>query len=266
MQRLLDRGALVTGAAHGIGLAIAKHLAAEGAVVTVVDINGELGQKRAMDIVESGGRATFVQADISDWAAIDSAVSQAVLFAGNLSVLVNCAQYFPFPRALELVHREDWEMAEATGPKATFRFMQLAYPHLRASGHGSVINFTSGAALEGIRFTAPYASAKGAILALSRVAANEWSREGIRVNALSPFALTAEYPPDYDQLTVYDLITPLSPMRRGGNSDVDIAPVVTFLASDDSSFITGTVIHADGGLTELSPVDYSESPGVFGRT
>jgi NAD(P)-dependent dehydrogenase (short-subunit alcohol dehydrogenase family) len=264
MQRLLDRGAVVTGGGHGIGLAVATRLANEGAFVTIVDINADSGNQGALDIVDSGGKAIFVQADIANWDAIEWAISQAVSFAGELSILVNCAQYLPIPKAIEVVTRRDWEMCEATGPKATFRFMQLAFPHLSATGHGSVINFTSGAALGGIRFSAPYAAAKGGILALSRVAANEWSRQGVRVNVLSPFSLTApSHPLEPDQPSVYDILIAQSPMHRGGDSDLDIAPVVAFLASDDASFITGTVIHADGGMSELSPVDYSESPGVF---
>jgi NAD(P)-dependent dehydrogenase (short-subunit alcohol dehydrogenase family) len=264
MQRLGDRGALVTGGANGIGTSVARRLAAEGAVVTVVDIDVDGGNRCVSRIVDAGGRATFVQADVADWAAIDTAVSRAVEFASDLSVLVNCAQYFPAPKAFEVVAQRDWELSEATGPKATFRFMQLAYPHLRTSGHGSVINFTSGAAVEGIRFTAPYASAKAGILALSRVAANEWSRQGVRVNVLSPFAVTSVQPQaDNSQPSILDLIVAQSPMGRGGDPELDVAPVVAFLASDDAAFITGTVVSSDGGLTELSPIDYSDSPGVF---
>jgi NAD(P)-dependent dehydrogenase (short-subunit alcohol dehydrogenase family) len=264
MDRLVDRGVLVTGGASGIGLSVAKRLAVEGALVTVLDIDADGGNRCVSQIVGAGGRATFIQADVADWAAIDAGVSRAVEFASDLSVLVNCAQYFPAPKAFEVVAQRDWELSEATGPKATFRFMQLAHPHLRTSGHGSVINFTSGAALEGVRFTAPYASAKGGILALSRVAANEWSRQGVRVNVVSPFAASSVQPhADTSQPNILELIAAQSPMSRWGDPEFDVAPVVAFLASDEAAFITGTVVSSDGGLTELSPIDYSDSPGVF---
>jgi NAD(P)-dependent dehydrogenase (short-subunit alcohol dehydrogenase family) len=264
MHRLVDRGALVTGGASGIGMSVARCLAAEGALVTVVDIDADGGNQCVSRIIDAGGQATFIQADVADWAAIDTGVNHAVEFASELSVLVNCAQYFPAPKAFEVVAQRDWELSEATGPKASFRFMQLAYPHLRTSGHGSVINFTSGAAVEGVRFTAPYASAKGGILALSRVAANEWSRQGVRVNVVSPFAsASVQTQADTSQPNILELIAAQSPMSRWGDPEFDVAPVVAFLASDDAAFITGTVVSSDGGLTELSPIDYSDSPGVF---
>jgi NAD(P)-dependent dehydrogenase (short-subunit alcohol dehydrogenase family) len=142
--------------------------------------------------------------------------------------------------------------------------MQLAFPALKASGHGSVVNFTSGSALGGMRYTAPYSAAKGAVVALTKVAANEWASHSIRVNAVCPFALT-----DVQRKMIgtewdnYTRTAEASPMKRGADPDTEIAPAVAFLASDDAAFVTGTVLHVDGGMTELSTVDYSGSPGVF---
>jgi NAD(P)-dependent dehydrogenase (short-subunit alcohol dehydrogenase family) len=141
--------------------------------------------------------------------------------------------------------------------------MRACLPHLKKRG-GSIVNFTSGSALTGMKYTGPYSAAKGAITAISKVAANEWAEHGIRVNVLCPFALT-----DIQQKyigTPYDNYTRTavcSPMKRGGDPKQEIAPVILFLASDASRFITGTVVHADGGMNELSTVDYGESPGVF---
>jgi NAD(P)-dependent dehydrogenase (short-subunit alcohol dehydrogenase family) len=115
-----------------------------------------------------------------------------------------------------------------------------------------------------MKYTAPYSAAKGAIVALSKVAANEWARHQIRVNVLCPFALTEPQKRFID--TPYDNYTRTavcSPMQRGGDPREDIAPVIVFLASDASRFMTGTIVHADGGLNELSTVDYGDSPGVF---
>jgi NAD(P)-dependent dehydrogenase (short-subunit alcohol dehydrogenase family) len=129
---------------------------------------------------------------------------------------------------------------------------------------GSIVNFTSGSALTGMKYTGPYSAAKGAITALSKVAANEWAKHAIRVNLLCPFALT-EVQTRYLN-TPYDNYTrtaACSPMKRGADPRTEIAPILLFLASDASRFITGTVVHADGGMNELSTVDYGETPGVF---
>jgi NAD(P)-dependent dehydrogenase (short-subunit alcohol dehydrogenase family) len=266
VNRLTDRRAIVSGGAQGLGRAISRRLAAEGATVTVVDLNEAKGLECADLIREAGGQATFVKANIAKREAIEEAMAVGAGPEQRLDVLVNTAQYFAPPKAFELVTEKDWELSEATGPKATFRFMQIAHDALRASGRASVINFTSGSAIAGIKFTAPYSAAKGAILAITRVAANEWATQGIRVNAVCPFALTdVQRDMIGTQWDNYGRTAALSPFRRGADPDGEIAPAVAFLASDDAAFVTGTVLHIDGGMTELSAVDYSESPGVFDR-
>lgn len=263
MSRLNNRNALVSGGAQGLGRAIARRLAEEGARVIVVDLNEEKARECVDLITSAGGTAEFARANVAKREDIEAAVRIAAV-DGRLDVLVNAAQYFAMPKAFELVSDKDWELSEATGPKASFRFMQAAFPYLRESGKASVINFVSGSALGGIAYTAPYSAAKGAVQALTKVAANEWARHGIRVNAVCPFALT-----DVQRNMIgtewdnYTRTAAASPMKRGADPDSEIAPAVAFLASDDANFITGTVLHIDGGMTELSTVDYSESPGVF---
>jgi NAD(P)-dependent dehydrogenase (short-subunit alcohol dehydrogenase family) len=246
-----------------LGRAISRRLASEGARVTVVDLNEDKGVECVELIRADGGDAAFVKANIAKRDAIEEAVGSAVSPDGRLDVLVNAAQFFAMPKALELVSEKDWELSEATGPKATFRFMQIAHGALAASGRASVVNFTSGSALAGIKHTGPYSAAKGAITALTKVAANEWAPHGIRVNAVCPFALTEVQKDmigtDWDN---YTRTAAVSPMKRGADPDAEIAPAVAFLASDDAAFITGTVLHIDGGMTELSAVDYTGSPGL----
>ncbi|BBZ71759.1 short-chain dehydrogenase [Mycobacterium paraseoulense] len=265
MSRLEDRYALVTGGAQGLGGAIADELASLGAHVTIVDLNGEKGLERVERIRGNRGQASFIRANVAHRDAIQAAVHEvAETGNGRIDILVNAAQFFAMPKALELVSDKDWELSEATGPKATFRFMQLCFPFLRESGRASVINFVSGSALAGIAYTAPYSAAKGAVAALTKVAANEWARHGIRVNAVCPFALTeAQEKLIGTEWDNYTRTAAASPMKRGA-SPVEIAPAVAFLAGDDAAFVTGTVLHIDGGMTELSTVDYSQSPGVFG--
>ncbi|WP_299577263.1 SDR family NAD(P)-dependent oxidoreductase [uncultured Williamsia sp.] len=263
MSRLENRSALVTGGGQGLGRAVSRRLAQEGAHVTIVDLNEEKGRECVGLITDEGGSAGFVRANVAKRDDIAAAVAEATV-DGKLDVLVNAAQYFAMPKALELVTDKDWELSEATGPKATFRFMQLAHPALVASGGASVVNFVSGSALAGIGYTGPYSAAKGAVHALTKVAAKEWARHGIRVNAICPFALTDV---QRDMIgTEWDNYTRTaegSPFGRGADPDTEIAPAVAFLASADSGFVTGTVLYVDGGMTELSTVDYSASPGVF---
>jgi NAD(P)-dependent dehydrogenase (short-subunit alcohol dehydrogenase family) len=259
MGRLDNRNALVTGGAQGLGRAIAYRLAVEGAAVTIVDLNEEQGQASARRIEEAGGTASFIRANVAKLEDIQRAVLASAQPSGSLDILVNAAQFFAMPKALQFVSLRDWSLSEATGPRATFHFMQEAFPYLEASGNASIVNFTSGSAIAGIRFTAPYSAAKGAISALTRVGANEWAPRGIRVNAVCPFALTEAQEQMIDtEWDNYTRTAELSPMGRGASPENEIAPAVAFLCSDDSRFITGTILHIDGGLTELSSVDYSQ--------
>jgi NAD(P)-dependent dehydrogenase (short-subunit alcohol dehydrogenase family) len=263
LSRLQNRSALVSGGAQGLGRAVARRLAKEGAHVTVIDLNEEKARECVELIESAGGAAAFAKANVARREDIEAAVRTAVV-DGRLDILVNAAQFFAMPKALELVTDKDWELSEATGPKATYRFMQIAHPFLKASGRASVINFVSGSALAGIAYTAPYSAAKGAVHALTKVAANEWASHGIRVNAVCPFALTdVQRDMIGTEWDNYTRTAAASPMKRGADPDSEIAPAVAFLASDDAAFVTGTVLHIDGGMTELSTVDYSESPGVF---
>lgn len=263
MSRLSNRNALISGGAQGLGRAIARRLAEEGAHVTVADLNEEKGRECVELIAAAGGLAQFVKANVAKRADIEDAVCAAAT-DHRLDILVNAAQFFAMPKALELVSEKDWELSEATGPKASFRFMQAAFPFLRVTGRASVVNFVSGSALAGIAYTAPYSAAKGAVQALTKVAANEWARHDIRVNAVCPFALTdVQRDMIGTEWDNYSRTAAASPMKRGADPDREIAPAVAFLASDDAAFVTGTVLHIDGGMTELSTVDYSKSPGVF---
>jgi NAD(P)-dependent dehydrogenase (short-subunit alcohol dehydrogenase family) len=245
---LQGKSAIVTGGASGIGAAITKVFVRRGARVVVVDLQREAGEALVREL---GDSVVFLQGDVSDRAVAQAAVEKAVERFGKLDVLVNNAiasRQKPFDEHTD----EDWDLAMNTGLYATRNFMLAALPELKKSGNASVINFGSGAGLEGQRNQASYAAAKEAIRGLSRVAANEWAPFGIRVNVVCPMALTPgvvqwskAFPKQYEQSAAK------VPLGRFGDPEEDVAPIVAFLAGDDARYMTGQTVMADGGAVKL---------------
>lgn len=238
---------IVTGGAAGIGAAISTVLAQRGASVVAVDLNQEAGNALALSNPE---KIVFLAGDVSSEAVAKQAVALAVSTFGTLTGLVNNAHAATQKPLMEL-SETDWAQSFGTGFNATLFFMKAAYPELVKSG-GSIVNFGSGAALNGHPMQACYAAAKEAIRGLSRVAANEWAQDNIRVNVVSPKALTegvrqwkAKHPDQY-AISANNI-----PLQRFGDPQQDIAPVVAFLLSEDSRYITGQTLMADGGTIQL---------------
>lgn len=239
MDRLNGQVAIVTGAARGIGRATAKLFAAEGAKVAVLSRTAESVDKVVADIAAVGGTAIGVVCDIADAGQIKAAVERVVTAFGQIDILVNNA--FDGSSALSTIAELSVEQLQRnfdTGPIAYLRMMQACYPHLKASEQGRVINFGSMAGVVGMPDYGPYAMAKEAVRALTRVAAREWAVERITVNNVLPVANT--YGTD-------DIPPPNNALARHGSPEDDIAPVVLFLASKDSQFITGSSLTPDGG-------------------
>lgn len=246
-MELQGKVAVVTGGASGIGGAISTLLASRGAKVLAVDIDPTAGAALAARCGES---VAFLEGDVSDPAVAESAVTHAVERFGGLTSLVNNAHASRQGRFTELTPA-DWELSFSTGLWATRNFMLAAYPHLKEHG-ASVVNFGSGAGLDGQVTQAAYAAAKEAIRGLSRVVANEWAADGIRVNVVSPIALTAgvaHWREAYPEL--YAEVVAKIPLGRFGDPQADVAPVVAFLLSDDSRYMTGQTLMADGGAIKL---------------
>ncbi|MGW1429403.1 SDR family NAD(P)-dependent oxidoreductase [Streptomyces sp. NPDC001108] len=245
---LQGKVAVVTGGASGIGGAVTRLFVARGARVVVVDLQAEAGEALVREL---GGDVAFLRGDVSDRAVADRAVATAVERFGKLDVLVNNASVSrqkPFEEQTD----DDWDLAMDTGLYATRNFMLAALPELKRAGGASVVNFGSGAGLDGQPNQASYAAAKEAIRGLSRVVANEWAPYDIRVNVVCPMALTAGVarwaearPEQYAQSAAK------VPLGRFGDPDRDVAPVVAFLASDDAQYMTGQTLMADGGAIKL---------------
>lgn len=250
MATLTDKVAIITGGIGGIGRGITSHFLDLGARIVVVDIVGQKDGEDAVAEMASGRAAIYLQKDIALPENAESIVSAAVTHFGSLHILVNNAHASRQASIMETT-QDMWDLSLGTGMYATFNLMRAAYPELKKV-QGAIVNFASGAALRGQENQVTYAAAKEAIRALSRVAANEWARDGVRVNVVSPIALTPgisewskKFPEQYQQ--VLNGI----PLRRLGDPEHDIAPAVAFLASDESRYITGQTLMTDGGSIML---------------
>lgn len=249
-QALEGRAAIVTGAGQGVGRGVALALAGEGCAVTLMGRTGAKVEAVRDEIVARGGRAIAVSGDVKRTEDIDTCVARTVDAFGGVDVLVNNAQEVPLGYLLEVddaAVQAGWE----SGPLATLRFMRACHPHL--CGGGSIINMgsRSGVRPDPVRRGA-YAAVKEAIRAFTRAAAMEWAADGIRVNALLPYAmspalerLAADHPDEFDRTRR------AVPLGRIGDAVRDIGRVVVFLASPDSSYITGATIPVDGGQAFL---------------
>jgi len=236
---------IVTGGGRGVGRGIALALAKAGAAVAVLELDPDTGARTAAEIAAAGGRAFAQQCDVKDADDCAAGVAATVEAFGGLDVLVNNAQQVrPFVR-FEDTTDADMTACWESGPLATFRLMQLAMPHLRARGGGTIVNFGSGAGTEGMPGFAPYAAAKEATRGLTKVAAREWGRHNVRVNVLCPYAASEHW----HSLSEEEQEGRLRgvPLRRMGDPEADVGGVVVFLASDAGSYVTGQTIMVDGG-------------------
>lgn len=240
MSRLNGKVAIVTGAGRGIGRATAKLFAAEGAKVAVLSLTPANVDAVVTDITAAGGMAIGIPCDIGNADQVKAAIDKVAATYGAIDILVNNAfdPTAPFSSILEL-SVEQLQRNFDLGPVAYLRAMQAAYPYLKASGEGRIINFGSMAGVIGLVGYGPYNMAKEAVRALTRTAAREWAADKITVNNVLPVAETWE--------PGANVPAPTNPLGRYGSPQDDIAPVVLFLASKDSQFITGSSLTPDGG-------------------
>jgi meso-butanediol dehydrogenase/(S,S)-butanediol dehydrogenase/diacetyl reductase len=255
-MRLRDRAALITGGTSGIGAATVRLFAREGARVAFTGRRRELGQALAAEVRAAGGQAVFVPADHRELAECERALAESVAALGGLDILFNNAGLVLHGTA-EKTTEAEWDEILRLNVTAVWRMSRLALPHFRARGGGVIVNNASDWAVVGGEAAAAYATTKGAVLQLTRSMALDHAREGIRVNAVCPGDTYVERwaeegyarrEPAGDLEASLRAMGQAPPLGRVGRAD-EIARAVLFLASDDSSFMTGAALVVDGGNT-----------------
>ena len=249
MGRLDGKAAIVTGAGQGIGRGVARAFAREGAAVTIAEINAETGRAVARELEdELGATALFVPTDVLQQADVQGMVDATLETFGRIDILVNNAYVAaPFNR-LEDKSGDELLLAYRGGPLHTLWAMQAVFPHMVGQGGGRIINFVSLNGINAHMYSADYNAAKEAIRALTRTAAREWARHNVLVNAIAPAAATPAYVA-FAEAAPENAAEMLqqNPMGRMGDPERDIGGVALFLASDDSRYVTGNTLFADGG-------------------
>lgn len=251
MRGLAGRPFLVTGGASGIGRAACERLAAEGAAVAAVDLDGERLAECGAEIERRGARVLTVAADVSREEDAREAVERAARELGGLAGLVTSAGIFhPEDMApLADVSLATFDRTLAVNLTGTFLFVKHALPHLIRAGRGSIVTIASTAGLRGHGFGSGYTASKGGVVALTRLVAFQYGAKGVRANCICPGATRTGMTRDvYDQPEFAAQVTPRIPLGRIAEAD-EIGSLACYLLSDDASYVSGQILAADGGAT-----------------
>jgi 3-oxoacyl-[acyl-carrier protein] reductase len=242
-DRLQGKVTIVTGAAHGIGRAIAERYGAEGATVVVTDIDEAGVETVAQGITDSGGTAIAIATDVSDKTAVDHLFDQTLERFGTVDVVVNSAGLINTERHFLDGDEAWWDKIHAVNLKGTFLCGLRAAQHMARNGGGVIINLSSGGATRAHRGNAAYDATKGGIEALTRAMAVDLAPYGVRVNGLIPGSIdTRGMSPEVKQERGQAI-----PMGRVGEPN-EMTGAAVFLASDDAAYVTGHLIAVDGGI------------------
>jgi NAD(P)-dependent dehydrogenase (short-subunit alcohol dehydrogenase family) len=246
--RLNGKVALITGGGTGIGEATAKIFAAEGAQVAITGRRKDVLEGVAKAIVANGGKVLVVAGSVTEEAHVQSAVDQAVRTFGKIDILINNAGIGVFGKPLHETTDREWQEILDTNLTGVFRMTRAVIPHMLERG-GSIVNVSSVAGLVGIAGLAAYSGTKGALVALTRCLAIDYAKDKIRCNCVCPALV--DTPMAADAIADPDLNATMMakhPIGRFGTPD-DVARMLLYLASDDASWVTGSLFTIDGGWT-----------------
>lgn len=242
--------AIVTGAARGIGRAIALRLARDGFRIVIADLNLAAAELVGGEVIAAGGEAVAVLTDVADEASCAACAARALESYGRIDVLVNDAAIFAdlVRRPLWEIDVAEWDRVFGVNVRGMWLMMKAVFPAMRERGSGSVINVSSNTFLSGVPGFAHYVASKGAVVGLTRSAARELGEHNIRVNCIMPGLTRTEVERAVDEPGRYDQLLRSQSIKRVGVPD-DLVGTVAFLASNDSNFMTGQALAVDGGNT-----------------
>jgi 2-hydroxycyclohexanecarboxyl-CoA dehydrogenase len=248
-ESLNGRVAVVTGAASGIGLAVAQRLARDGARVAVTDLNGDAARAAAEKLTAEGGTAIGVALDVADRAAVERGFDEVRQQLGPVAILVNSAGKEGYRRFVNL-SVEAWEELLRINLTGTFHCCQLAVPDMIEAGWGRIVNISSSSALSGQPLMTHYVASKAGVIGFSKALALELGPQGITVNTIPPGFIDTPMLRRSEERGLLgksvDYHASQTPVRRPGRPE-DIAATTAFLVSDEAGYITGQVISVNGG-------------------
>jgi len=238
----VGRTAVVTGAARGIGLAVANRLHAEGTAVALADLNGDETRRQAATF---GDRGMALTVDVTDPASVEQMAAAVVKRWGRIDILVNCAGVLGPTAPVENYPLDAWRQVLSTNLDGVFLSCRAVLPRMQALGWGRIVNLASIAGKEGNPNAAAYAASKGGVIAFTKALAKEVATRGILVNCVAPALIdtemTRDLPPE-----MRDYVTSRIPMGRAGTA-AEVAALVAWLCSEECSFSTGAVYDISGG-------------------
>jgi 2-hydroxycyclohexanecarboxyl-CoA dehydrogenase len=245
---MTSRVAVVTGAASGMGKAIARHLAQAGNAVALFDVDEPNAADAAADLVAGGGRAVAYAVDVADRATVDAAVEKVRRELGAIEIVVTSAGRVRF-EPFETITVESWQSVYAVNVLGTFHCIQAAVGDMVSSGWGRIVTISSSSGQEGAHRAAHYASSKGAVITLTKALAKEYGSRGITVNNIAPSLIETPMQRSAQgagNIPSAEAMAARSLLRRLGTVD-EIAATCAFLCSDGAGYITGQVIGVNGG-------------------
>ncbi len=246
----MDRVAVVTGAASGMGLAIARHLAARGDRVGLFDLQGDAARRAAKDLREAGATAIAAEVDVTDRGAVDAGLEQVRAELGPIAIMVTSAGLDAF-EPFTGITLESWERVLAVNLTGTFHCLQAVVPDMLAARWGRMVTISSSSAQSGAARMAHYVASKGGVIALTKALALELAPHGITVNCIppgmidTPMSRRAEAAGDLANLE--KIARRAIPVGRPGAPE-DVAATCGFLCSEEASFVTGQVVGVNGGM------------------